>query len=157
MDYPHVTLQFLKVADVCKHLAAWKGDIIGGVDGHQLLERYLVKGNSKMADALSPQQLLKDCTEMSIDVSTFVFYHCDLGPTNILVNTSTGSLGIIDWSLLATFLSNGLEQNFDSQQGMDFNYGDEDSKKDWRRRVAQHLKRMGYRDVVDAWWKIQDS
>ncbi|KAE8345110.1 hypothetical protein BDV24DRAFT_159943 [Aspergillus arachidicola] len=47
--------QFLKVADVCKHLAAWKGDIIGGVDGHQLLERYLVTGNSKMADALSPQ------------------------------------------------------------------------------------------------------
>jgi hypothetical protein len=37
-----------KVADVCNHLAEWKGDIIGGVDGHQLLERYLVKGNSKM-------------------------------------------------------------------------------------------------------------
>ncbi|KAE8334033.1 hypothetical protein BDV39DRAFT_198938 [Aspergillus sergii] len=115
MDYPHVTLQFLKVADVCSHLAAWKGDIIGGVDRHQLLERNL-KGNSKMADALSPQQLLKNCTEMSMDVSTFVFCACDLGPTNILVNTSTGSLGIIDWSLLATFLSNGLEQNFDSQQ-----------------------------------------
>ncbi|KAB8275887.1 hypothetical protein BDV30DRAFT_236138 [Aspergillus minisclerotigenes] len=65
MDYPHVTRehvtrQFLKIADGCNHLAAWKGDIIGGVDGHQLLERYLVKGNSKMADALSPQQLLKN-------------------------------------------------------------------------------------------------
>ncbi|KAB8222918.1 hypothetical protein BDV33DRAFT_168107 [Aspergillus novoparasiticus] len=34
MDYPHVTLQFLKITYVCKHLAAWKGDIIGGVDGH---------------------------------------------------------------------------------------------------------------------------
>ncbi|GAB1208449.1 hypothetical protein APSETT445_007198 [Aspergillus pseudonomiae] len=46
-----------KVADVCNTLAAWKGDSISGVDGHQLLERYLVRGNSKMADALSPQQL----------------------------------------------------------------------------------------------------
>ncbi|CAI7586955.1 unnamed protein product [Penicillium palitans] len=52
-----------------------------------------------MADALSPSQLLKNCTEMSMDVSTLVFYHCDLGPTNLLVDASTGSLGIIDWEL----------------------------------------------------------
>ncbi|KAB8207998.1 hypothetical protein BDV34DRAFT_57080 [Aspergillus parasiticus] len=156
MDYPHVILQFLKVADVCKHLAAWKGDIIGGVDRHQLLERYLVKGNSKMADALSPQQLLKDCTEMSMDVSTFVFYHCDLGPTNILVNTSTGS-GHHRLELAGYVPIEWVRTKFRLSAGMDFNYGDEDSKKDWRRRVAQHLKRMGYRDVVDAWWKFQHS
>lgn len=51
-----------KVADICNHFATWKGDTIGGVDGQQLLERYLIKGNSKMADALSAQQLLKNCT-----------------------------------------------------------------------------------------------
>lgn len=62
-----------KVADICTRLAKWKGDVIGGVDGHQLLERYLVKGNSKAADALSPRQLWKNCTEMSMDVSTLVF------------------------------------------------------------------------------------
>ena len=146
-----------KVANVCNHLAAWKGDIIGGVDGHQLLERYLVKGNSKMADALSPQQLLKNCTEMSMDVSTLVFYHCDLGPTNLLVNTSTGSLGIIDWELAGYVPIEWIRTKFRLSAGMDFNYGDEDSKKDWRRRVAQHLEKMGYRDVVDAWWKFQDS
>lgn len=88
-----------KVADVCDRLATWKGDIVSGVDGHQLLERYLVKGNSNAVDALSPQQLLRNCTEMSMDVSTLVFYHCDLGPTNLLIDTSTGSLGIIDWEL----------------------------------------------------------
>jgi hypothetical protein len=88
-----------KVADICNRLAVWKGDIISGVDGHQLLERYLAKGNSKMADALSPQQLLKNCTEMSMGVSTLVFYYCDLGLTNLLVNASTGSLGINDWEL----------------------------------------------------------
>ena len=128
-----------KVADVCNQLAAWKSDIIGGVDGHQLLERYLVKGNSKMADALSPQQLLKNCTEMSMDVSKFVFYHCDLGPTNLLVNTSTGSLGIIVGSLLATFLSNGLEQNFDSRP-------------EWISTIGMRTpKRTGAAELLSIW------
>lgn len=64
-----------KVADVCDRLVAWKGNTISGVDGCQLLERYLLKGNSRMADALAPEQLLKNCAEMSMDVSTLVFYH----------------------------------------------------------------------------------
>lgn len=59
-----------KVADICDRLAAWKGHTISGVDGPQLLERYLVKVNGKMPDALSPQQLLGNCTEMCMDAST---------------------------------------------------------------------------------------
>ncbi|KAJ5270317.1 hypothetical protein N7505_006075 [Penicillium chrysogenum] len=132
-----------------------KGDTISGVDGHQLLERYLLKGNSK--DTLAPQQLLKNCTEMSIDVSTLVFYHCDLGPTNLLVDLSTGSLGIIDWELAGYIPIEWVRTKFRISAGMDFDYGDEDSKKDWRRKVAQHLEKMGYSDVLNAWWKFQDS
>ncbi|KAJ6180941.1 hypothetical protein N7519_011402 [Penicillium mononematosum] len=146
-----------KVANVCNYLAAWKGDIISGVDGDQLFERYFIKGNSKMADALAPQQLLKNCTEMCMDDSTLVFYHCDLGPTNLLVNVSTGSLGIIDWELAGYAPIEWVRTKFRLSAGMDFNYGDEESKKDWRRKVAQHLEKMGYSDVVDAWWKFQDS
>ncbi|KAJ5183384.1 hypothetical protein N7492_001000 [Penicillium capsulatum] len=146
-----------KVAYVCNYLAAWKSDIISGVDGHQLFERYLVKGSSKIANTLSPQQLLKNCTEMSMDVSTFVFYHCDLGPTNLLVNPSTGSLGIIDWELAGYVPIEWIRTKSRLSAGMDFNYGDENSKKDWRRGVGQHLEKMGYRDIVDAWWKSQDS
>ncbi|KAB8275888.1 hypothetical protein BDV30DRAFT_53736 [Aspergillus minisclerotigenes] len=94
---------------------------------------------------------------MSVDVSTFVFYHCDLDPTNILVHTSTGSLGIIDWELAGYVPIEWVRTKFRLSAGMDFNYGDEDSIKDWRRRVAQRLGKMGYRDVVVAWWKFQDS
>ncbi|KAJ0419550.1 kinase-like domain-containing protein [Aspergillus carlsbadensis] len=146
-----------KVADVCNHLAEWSGDSISGVDGRQLLERYLIKGNGKAADALSPQQLLENCTEMSMDVSTLVFCHCDLGPTNLLVDTETLSLGIIDWELAGYVPIEWVRTKFRLSAGMDFNYEDEDSKKDWRRRVAQHLEQMGYRDVVDAWWKFHAS
>lgn len=44
-----------KVADICNHLAAWKGDTISGVDGHQPFERRLIKCNSITADA--PEEL----------------------------------------------------------------------------------------------------
>ncbi|KAH6624409.1 hypothetical protein B0J18DRAFT_428158 [Chaetomium sp. MPI-SDFR-AT-0129] len=154
---PFGSIMLPKVADVCDCLATWKGDIIGGVDGHQLLERYLVKGNSKTADALSPQQLLKNCTEMAMDVSTLVFYHCDLGPTNLLVDVSTGSLGIIDWELAGYVPVDWVRTKFRLSAGMDFNHGMGEAKRDWRRRVAQRLEKMGYGDVVDAWWKFQDS
>lgn len=146
-----------KVADVCDRLTAWKGNTISGVDGHQLLERYFLKGNSKMADNLAPEQLMKNCAEMSMDVSTLVFYHCGLGPTNLLVDVSTGSLGIIDWELAGYVPIEWVRTKFRISGGMDFDYGDEDSKKDWRRKVAQHLEKMGYSDVVDAWWKFQDN
>ncbi|CAG7999862.1 unnamed protein product [Penicillium salamii] len=138
------------VAGVCNCLAAWKGGAISGVDGNQLLERYLLKGNNKSTDALAPEQLIKDCTEMSMDVSTLVFYHCDLGPTNILVDVATGSLGIIDWELAGYVPIEWVRTKFRISAVMDFDYGDEWSKKDWRRKVAQHLEKMGYNDFLDA-------
>ncbi|KAI2733763.1 hypothetical protein CBS147332_778 [Penicillium roqueforti] len=104
-----------------------------------------------------PLRLLKNCTEMSMDVSRLVFYHCDLGPTNILVDISTGSLGIIDWELAGYIPIEWVRTKFRISAGMDFNYGNEYSKKDWRRQVAQRLEKMGYNDVLDAWWKFQDS
>jgi serine/threonine protein kinase len=146
-----------KVARICDRLAECKGEAVSGVDGRYLLERYLIKGRSKMADALSPQQLRKNCAEMSMDLSTFVFCHCDLGPTNLLVDISTGSLSIIDWELAGYVPIEWIRTKFRLSAGMDFNHGDEHSKKDWRRRVAQQLEKMGYNDVVDAWWKFQDS
>ncbi|OKO98237.1 hypothetical protein PENSUB_9335 [Penicillium subrubescens] len=117
-----------KIAHVCECLVAWKGDSIAGVDGNQLLEPYLIKPSNSdsnddkraFADVLSPKQLLKNCTEMSMDVSTFVFYHCDLGPTNILVDVSTGSLGIIDWEIAGYVPVEWVRTKFRLSSGMYF-------------------------------------
>lgn len=76
-----------------------------------------------------------------MDVSRLVFCHCDLDPTNILVNISTGSLGIIDWELAGYVPIERVRTKFRISAGMDFDYGDEYSKKDWRRKVAQRLKK----------------
>lgn len=155
-----------KVADICDALATWKSDSIAGVDGNQLLERYLIKPSSsssnsyngkRVGEVLSPKQLLKNCTEMSMDVSKFVFYHCDLGPTNILVDVGTGSLSIIDWEVAGYVPVEWVRTKFRLSAGIDLEVGDEISKRDWRRRVAGRLGEMGYGDVVDAWWKFQYS
>lgn len=49
-----------------------------------------------------------------------------------------------------------VRTKFRLSAGMDLNHGDENSERDWRRRVAQHLEKMGYSDVVDVWWRFQD-
>ncbi|KAJ5874265.1 uncharacterized protein N7529_002695 [Penicillium soppii] len=90
-------------------------------------------------------------------MSRLVFYHCDLSPKNLLVDLSTGSLGIIDWELAGCVPIEWIKMKLRVSAGMDFDYWEDDSKKDWRRQVAQHLKKMEYSDVVDAWWEFQDS
>lgn len=146
-----------KVADIFNNLAKLKGQRICGVDGHQLLERYLIKGSGKNADDLSPENLFQNCTEMGMDVSQLVFYHCDLGPTNLLVDPTTGSIGIIDWELAGYVPMEWVRTKFRLSAGMDFSHGEDDYKRSWRRSVAQRLEQAGYMDVVDAWWKFQDS
>lgn len=51
-----------------------------------------------------------------MDISKLVFYHYDLGPTDLLVNPSTGSLGIIDWELAGYVPIEWVKTKFDSQQ-----------------------------------------
>ena len=132
------------VADICGHWANWKGDVVSGVDGHQLLERLLIKGNSKTPDALPPHQLLKNCTEMSMDLSNLALYDCDLSPTNLIVNPLTGSLGIIDWELAGYVPVEWVRRKFRLSARMDLTHGDEVSKSDWGRRVAQHFRKDGF-------------
>lgn len=76
---------------------------------------------------------------------------------NLVVDASICSLGIVYWEIAGYVPVEGVKTKFRLSAGMDFNYGDEDSKKDWRRRVAQRLEKMGYNDVMDAWWKFQDG
>ncbi|EPS31004.1 hypothetical protein PDE_05958 [Penicillium oxalicum 114-2] len=146
-----------KMANICHYLARWKGDTISGVDGNSLQEWYLRKGNDDSADAVTPEQLTKNCTAMEMDVSNLVFYHCDLGPTNLLVDPSTSALGIIDWEIAGYVPIEWVRTKFRLSPGIDFTYTDDASKTDWRRRVAQRLEKMGYRDVVDAFFKFQKS
>ncbi|KAG9230586.1 hypothetical protein BJ875DRAFT_507203 [Amylocarpus encephaloides] len=73
----------------------FRGERICGVDGQNLSDHFLTRLG--LSNDCSPQNLLKNCRELGLECSKFYFYHYDLGPGNIIVDTTTQSIGIIDW------------------------------------------------------------
>lgn len=90
--------------------------------------------------------------ELGMDCSSFVFYHCDLGPGNIIVNPTEGSIGILDWETAGFVPREWIRTKFCFSSGMDLPVDDEDACPDWRRRVSRELRDMGFPEVVDEWW-----
>lgn len=86
-----------------------------------------------------------------MDCSTFVFYHCDLGPGKIIVESANGSIGIIDWETAGFVPKEWIRTKFCISSGMDLPDGDEESRVDWRRRVQRQLEREGFPEVADQW------
>lgn len=127
-----------RVAEICGQMSKWKGEAVCGVDGAQLLEEYLTAKDNSL------EHLQKSCAEMGMDMSSLVFYHCDLGPGNILVDPATRGIGIIDWELAGYVPRAWIRTKFHLSSGMDFPTGDEGSKSDWRRLVARKLAEMGF-------------
>ena len=140
-----------RITAICKQLAAWEGDSISGVDGGQVPDLFITKlGAEKNCDA---QNLRNNCMEMGMDCSSFVFYHCDLGPGNIIVDPTTCSIGILDWETAGFVPREWIRTKFCFSSGMDLPVEDEDAQPDWRRRVSRHLGgAMGFPEVVDDWW-----
>lgn len=131
-----------RLADICRELAVPADrNSICGVDGNALSERYLC---GRVVDC-SPLNLRKSCLELGMDCSTLVFYHCDLGPSNILVDKANGSIGIIDWETAGFVPVEWIRTKFRVSSGMNLSSGDE---LDWRRRVMLRLGQMGFTDVV---------
>ncbi|KAJ8132008.1 hypothetical protein O1611_g1621 [Lasiodiplodia mahajangana] len=146
-----------RIAKICMELATWEGEIIGGVDGKQLADHYLLKSSAKLD--FNPSRILKDCKEMGMNCSSLVFYHCDLGPGNILLDESDGSIGIIDWETAGYVPREWIRTKFRCSSGLDLSErAGEDALPitDWRRRVSQELERLGFSDVAQNWlvWRF---
>ncbi|OAR02686.1 hypothetical protein LLEC1_00700 [Akanthomyces lecanii] len=85
-----------RIVGICAELAVPAPQSnISGVDGCWVPERYLCGRDMDC----SPKNLKKSCSELGMDCSTLVFYHCDLGPSNILVDLENYSIGVIDWEI----------------------------------------------------------
>jgi hypothetical protein len=138
-----------RVTDICKELARWQADSISGVDGQHLSDRFLTR--SGLPKDYSPQNLLDNCKDLGMDCSTFVFYHCDLGPGNILVDPAEWSIGIIDWETAGFVPKEWIRTKFCISSGMDLPDGDQESRVDWRRRVQRQLEKEGFLEIADQW------
>lgn len=139
-----------RAAEICKKLAEWEGDAISGVDGGELADGILARNDTP--ESFAPQRLREHCAKMGMNTSSkFVFYHSDLGPTNILVDPATRSLSIIDWETAGYVPREWVRTKFHLSAGMNFPNGDESWKPDWRRFVARKLAELGFEEVIDGW------
>jgi hypothetical protein len=144
-----------RVTNICRELAVWQADSISGVDGQYLSDRFLTRLG--LPKDCSPQNLLNNCKVLGMDCSTFIFYHCDLGPGNIIVND--GSIGIIDWETAGFVPKEWIRTKFCISSGLDLPGGDQESRVDWRRRIQRQLGGEGFPEIADqwmTWWSNED-
>lgn len=137
-----------RIANICDKLMAWQGTSISGVDGGQLSDLFLTRRLDKDCD---PQQLRQNCDELDMDCTSLGFYHCDLGPGNIIVNGSL--IGILDWETAGFVPKEWVRTKFCLSSGMNLPAGD---PPDWRRRVSRELQGMGFKEVADEWMAWRD-
>lgn len=137
-----------KMVDICRELkASASGTRITGVDGNFLTEQYLA---GKEIDC-SPENLYKRCVRLGMDTSKLVFYHCDMGPTNVFLDTDTGSVSVIDWETAGFVPEEWIRSKFRLSSGMNLSGGD---GVDWRRRIGARLGEMGFDDVVEEFMRL---
>jgi serine/threonine protein kinase len=137
-----------RIAQICNELSVWTGESICGVDGRYLSDQYLTKGKPPN---ISPQHLLGTCKKVGMDCSKLVFYHCDLGPGNIILNAAQEICGIIDWEVAGFVPIEWIRTKFRVSGGMDLPGEDQDSRVDWRRRVQKYMEKEGLPDVAEVW------
>ncbi|KAL2812129.1 hypothetical protein BDW59DRAFT_155374 [Aspergillus cavernicola] len=139
------------VASICKSLEAWKSDTLGGVDGKNVPEQYLIKDGA--VENYDPQNLLKGCKLMGMDCSEFAFYHADLGPGNIVVEDipKNGTIGIIDWEVAGFFPKGWIRTKFRISSGLNLPDSVTDNQHWWRWEVQKSLEELGFQDYSSEW------
>lgn len=132
----------------------WTGDAISGVDGKWLLDYFLAdhEGDPRRDDSydFTAKGLLKSSLGLGMDCSCFVFYHCDLGPGNIIAGPQD-SVGIIDWETAGFVPKEWIRTKFRISSGMDLPFEDFAASLEWRKRVIDRLGKLGFGDVRKAW------
>jgi len=105
----------MAVVNACLEMAQWEGPTFGGVDDQYIPEYFLAGANDDFS-VLHP-----GCETIGMDCSSFVFYHADLGPTNIIVEDQPNSrkIGIIDFEISGYFPRDWVRIKFRLSSGMD--------------------------------------
>jgi aminoglycoside phosphotransferase len=141
-----------QVINICRELAKTENDRISGVDGSELSEDWMKPPHT--VDGYSHEVLLSYCKEIKMDCSKFVLHHCDMGPTNVIVDLAEAcTVGLVDWEVTGFVPKGWIRTKFCICWAMDFNFPEEDveASKDWRQRVQLHLGYEGFTEVADAW------
>ncbi|KAH9903683.1 hypothetical protein F4778DRAFT_94713 [Xylariomycetidae sp. FL2044] len=153
-----------RVASICRELGEWEADYIGGVDRKELSDRFMKQRDGP--DDYSHRTLVANCIEVGMDCTgSFRFYHCDLGPQNLIIHTADQSIGIIDWETAGFVPAAWIRTKFHISSGMDLTQQPVVAANpypgwDWRVRVGRKLGAEGFPEVADEWlewWKASDT
>jgi serine/threonine protein kinase len=147
-----------QVVATCKELARTENDTICGIDGGELLETWIYPFSP--SKHYSHEALLTHCREIGMEEETFVLSHCDMGPTNVLVDLSDGcKVGIIDWEVTGFVPMSWIRTKFCVCGAMNFDFAAEDveRRKEWRERVQLQLDGEGFPEVAEAWTKLWEN
>lgn len=138
---------------ICLILASWQADKLGGVDGRNVPELYLVSSEDfdkyGLDSDCDSQKVHQVCDRLGMDCSKFVLCHADLGPGNIIVENvpEAGTVGIIDWEVAGFFPKEWIRTKFRISGGLNL----PDSATDpleWRHEVQKSLGEHGFEDRV---------
>ncbi|KAK8073368.1 protein kinase-like protein [Apiospora phragmitis] len=145
-----------RAVSICKELEKWEADYIGGVDGKELSDRFMRRRRDP--NDFSRQNLAANAKELSMNCSSFKFYHCDMGPRNLLVNTGDRTMSVIDWETAGFVPREWIRTKFHISSGLDLKEPDATASdaydsSDWRVRVGRQLGAEGFPEVIDNWIK----
>lgn len=154
-----------QVAEHIDTLAQLKNDRLVSAGGEMVLEPYLQRYNPEtpihLRGFLDPNTSKEWEQIWGVDENKFVFYHSDLGPTNIKVEVQTKGAkvtGLLDWET-AGFLPRGwIATKCRVSGGMDFDWDSEGEEDEtvWRSSLAKVLvEEKGYKEFANRWakWK----
>ncbi|KAF2189929.1 hypothetical protein K469DRAFT_701210 [Zopfia rhizophila CBS 207.26] len=136
------------VVNICKEMAEWKGHRFGGVDNQNIPEFYLQPPGTDNFSSLQAT-----CEAIGMDCSSFVFYHADLGPTNIIVedDPKSGRVGIIDFEISGYFPRGWIRTKFRLSPGMDLSASATSTPTWWRSEVQKALGANGFEDYSKSY------
>ncbi|KAF2254226.1 hypothetical protein BU26DRAFT_415924 [Trematosphaeria pertusa] len=160
-------------AVVCaiKEMMGWESSVVGGIDGKGIWEPYLQRSEEDTFDVIA---IRTACEQLGMDMQApFVFYHANLGPTNVLLLDGPGptmtssstsppqpAIGIIDFEIAGFFPKDWIATKFSVSCGLNLEFEAEGEHEDpywWRRTVGRRLYKSGLREVGREYMKWQNK
>ena len=146
------------VATYCDQLAQNTSKTLGTATGRPLLEPYLSPRDSQFVGLLTQKECERYFSEPSEECPTieedFHFYHPDLGPSNIIISNDGKVAGILDWESAGYYPSFWIATKPTVSPAFNF-YPQipEHEDHEWRKRLRDELKQVGYSQIGE--WYIK--
>ena len=131
-------------------MSEWKGPRLGGINGQHVSEDDLRLRGSDFSSVQTR------CEAIGMDCRSFVFYHTDLGPTNIDVKDEpkVGNVGIIDFETAGYLPWDWIRTKFPVSSGIGLCAQTSDPPTLWRSEMAKALgtnRLNGFREDFMEW------